>query len=128
MREGKAIWYAKRIVEQNATTSRYEKPIKIYARFNYFSVMPASSRGFAEVMKYGETLNKTWTAIANANYFEGEFKVGDLFYIDGVEPNKEVEATKGYGASANAVVKNVANVRNTISITLEVNQKNGHKR
>lgn len=122
MKDHKTIWYCKRVIGDNAETPSFSEPQSITTRFNYFSVMPASSRGFAEVMKYGETLNQTWTCIANANYFDGKFDIGDVFYIDGQEPNEELEQIYGYGATANAVVKNVSYVRNTISIVLEVNQ------
>lgn len=122
MKDHKTIWYCKRTSGDNAETPSFSAPISINTRFNYFSVMPASSRGFSEVMKYGETLNNTWVCIANANCFDGEFSVGDLFYIDGHSPNIELEQKYGFGASANAVVENVAYVRNTISVTLIVNQ------
>lgn len=122
MREHTVIWYAKRTSDENAEVQKYTAPQSISTRFNYFTVMPASSRGFSEVMKYGETLSQTWTAIANANYFDGEFKNGDVFYIDGCVPDTKMEKKYGYGSTANAVVDNVAVVRNTISITLVVNQ------
>lgn len=122
MKDHKTIWYASRTSEDNAEVQTYSEPKSITTRFNYFSIMPASSRGFGEIMKYGETLNQTWTAIANANYFTDMFKLGDVFYIDGHHPNTELEELYGFGSTANAVVKNVSYVRNTIGITLEVNQ------
>lgn len=122
MKDHKTIWYCKRTSGENAEIASFSEPKSITTRFNYFSVMPASSRGFSEVMKYGETLNNTWTCIANANFFDDEFSAGDVFYIDGHSPNAYLEEIYGFGATANAVVENVAYVRNTISITLVVNQ------
>ena len=122
MREHETIWYASRTSDDNATVPTYAKPQQIVLQFNYFTVVPAISRGYMEVMKYGETLTKTWTAIANANHFYGMFKEGDVFYVDGATPNQTLEEMYGYGCSANAVAKSVLPVRNTISITLEVNQ------
>lgn len=123
MKIGAELWYAKRINQDNATIQRYYEPEKLVTRNNYLTVMPASTRGLAEVMKYGETLNNTWTAIANANFFDGKFDVGDVFYLDGHTPNIELENRYGYGCTANAVVKNVSYGQRVIHLTLVVNQK-----
>lgn len=122
MRFGSTVWYAKRISGENATTDTFSQPKPIVLRPNYFSVMPATSRGYTEVMKYGEAMFNTWTAIANTNFFEGEIEAGDVFYIDGHSPDLVLEEQYGYGSTANAVAKNVAHVNKTIGITLEVNQ------
>ena len=122
MRVGESIWHSARINEANAEISEYAKPAEIRTRFNYFTVMPATSRGFMEVMKYGEDVDSTWTAIANDRAFHGKIKVGDLFWLDGEKPIPELEAEYGNGATATAVVKSVAYVNLTIAITLTRNK------
>ena len=122
MRVGDKVWFASRINESNAEVSTFAKPEEINTRFNYFTVMPAASRGYMEVMKYGEDVDSTWTAIANASAFNGKIKVGDLFWLDGEKPDKDIESVEGYGATATAVVKSVAYVNFTISITLTRNK------
>lgn len=123
MRVGQTIWHSSRINEANAEISEYEKPTEIRTRFNYFTVMPATSRGFMEVMKYGEDVDSTWTAIANDRAFHGKIKEGDLFWLDGEKPIPELEAEYGNGATATAVVKSVAYVNLTIAITLTRNKE-----
>lgn len=126
MRVGDKVWYANRINEPNAEISEYSQPNEIVTRFNYFTVMQAVTRGYFEVLKYGETAENTWTVIANAKYFDGKIKKGDVMWVDGESPfdekNAELEAEYGNGCTANAVVKNVAPVNYTIAITLERNQ------
>lgn len=123
MRIGDKVWHAKRIQDNNVEISSYNEPIEITTRCNYLTVMQASSRGYMEVVKYGEKLNNTWTVIANAKYFDGEFNIGDVMWVDGESPIDEIEQEYGYGASATAIVKSVVPVNKTISITLERNQK-----
>ena len=122
MKLGGVIWHSSRINEENAEVAEFAKPEAIRTRANYFSVMPATSRGFLEVMQYGEDLDSTWTAIANDRLFHGKIKEGDLFWLDGEKPIPELEAEYGNGATATAVVKNVAYVNATISITLTRNK------
>ena len=122
MRVGESIWHSARINEANAKISDFAEPTEISTRFNYFTVMPATSRGFMEVMKYGEDIDSTWTAIANDRAFHGKIKVGDLFWLDGEKPIPELEAEYGNGATATAVVKSVSYVNLTISITLTRNK------
>lgn len=122
MRVGETVWHSSRIDTANAEISEYAKPTKIRTHFNYFSVMPVSSRGYMEVMKYGEDIDNTWTAIANDRVFHGKIKEGDLFWIDGDKPIPELEAEYGNGATATAVVKSVSYVNFTIAITLTRNK------
>lgn len=122
MRVGDNVWHSSRINESNAEILEYNKPTKIKTRFAYFTVMPATSRGFLEVMKYGEDVDSTWTAIANARAFQGKIKVGDLFWLDGEKPIPELEAEYGNGATATAVVKSVSYVNLSIAITLTRNK------
>ena len=123
MKLGGVIWHSSRINEENAEVAEFAKPEAIRTRANYFSVMPATSRGFLEVMQYGEDLDSTWTAIANDRIFHGKVKEGDLFWLDGETPNADLEAEYGNGATATAVVKSVAYVNTTISITLTRNKE-----
>ena len=122
MRVGERIWHSARINEANAEIAEFSEPTEIRTRFNYFTVMPATSRGFMEVMKYGEDIDSTWTAIANDRAFHGKIKEGDLFWLDGEKPIPELEAEYGNGATATAVVKSVAYVNLTIAITLTRNK------
>ena len=124
MRFGKSVWYANRINDYNAEIAEYETPIEIITRPNYFTIMQATTRGYFEVEKYGEMAQNTWTAIANAMAFDGKIKKGAVMWVDGESPiNNPIEEKYGNGYSANAVVKNVAEVNHTISITLERNQE-----
>ena len=122
MRVGEKVWYATRLDIKNAEIATFDNPQEIITRFNYFTVMPAVNRGFLEILKYGEDLDSTWTAIANAMAFQGKIKVGDLFWLDGEKPIPALETEYGNGATATAVVKNVSYVNNTISITLTRNK------
>ncbi len=123
MRVGQKIWHASRINEDNAEIADFAEPTEIRTNFNYFSVMPATSRGYMEVMKYGEDIDSTWTAIANDRAFHGKIKEGDLFWLDGEKPIPELEEEYGIGSTANAVVKSVSYVNLTISITLTRNKE-----
>jgi hypothetical protein len=122
MRVGQSVWLARRKEIPNAEVAEYEKPIEIKTGFNYLTIMPASSRGGLEVMKHGETLYDTWTGIANAFYFEGKIKEGDLLYIDGHKPNTKLESEYGYGATANAVVKSALTVNISMNLVISRNQ------
>lgn len=123
MRIGASVYHASRIERPNSVTNEYEAPNKIVTRCNYFTVMPASSRGGLEMLKFGEALFNTWTVTANSWYFSGKIKEGDVMWVDGHAPVAEIEETYGYGSSANAVVKSCLEVNNTISIVLVSNQE-----
>ena len=122
MRVGEKIWHSARINEANAEIAEYATPTEIRTQFNYFTVMPATSRGFMEIMKYGEDVDSTWTAIANDRAFHGKIKVGDLFWLDGEKPPETVTDEFGYAQSATAIVKSVSYVNFTIAITLTRNK------
>lgn len=123
MKIGKSIWHASRLNDFNAEIAEYDKPKEIKTRFNYLTVMPAVSRGFMEVIKSGETLYDTWTVTANGSYFDGMFKVGDLVWVDGHSPVSEIENKYGNGATANAIIKSVLTVNQSINIILNRNQE-----
>lgn len=122
MRIGKSVWHAKRTSERNAKIAKYSQPCEIVTRPNYLTVTQATNRGYLEVLKYGENAQNTWTMIANGSFFEDYFNAGDVMWVDGARPNSTIEERYGYGASANAVIKNVAEGNLSISITLERNQ------
>ena len=120
---GQSVWHSSRISGNNAEIDTFDKPKEIRTRFNYFTVMPATSRGFMAVMSYGEDIDNTWTAIAKTSEFNGKIKEGDLFWLDGAKPIPELEEKYGHGATANAVVKSVACVNISIAITLTRNKE-----
>lgn len=122
MRVGESVWHSSRIDEENAEISEYEEPTEIRTRFAYFTVMPATSRGYMAVMQYGEDIERTWTAIAIDRSFHGKIKEGDLFWLDGEKPIPELEEQYGIGSTANAVVKSVSYVNRSIAITLTRNK------
>lgn len=122
MKFGRSVWYANRINDFNAEIAEYETPIEVITRPNFFTVMQATTRGYMEVQKYGEMAQNTWTVIANSNAFYGKIRKGAVMWVDGETPDNAVEEKYGSGASANATVKNVAEVNTTIAITLERNQ------
>lgn len=123
MRFGKQVYHSKRIEDKNAKMPSFERPVEYVTRPNYLSVMPAVGRGFMEVVKYGEDLVNTWTVIANSMVFDGVFKEGDLVWVDGEKPIESIEEEYGFGSSANAIVRNVAEINTTISITLTRNKE-----
>lgn len=122
MKFGRSVWHASRVSDFNDEIPQFKKPTEIITRPNYFSVMQSSTRGYLEILKYGETAQNHWTIIANGNAFYGKIKEGDVMWVEGEHPIKKVEETYGNGASANAIVKNVTEANQTISITLERNQ------
>lgn len=122
MRVGQSIWHSARISGNNAEIDIFNTPKEIRTSFNYFTVMPATSRGYMAVMSYGEDIDNTWTAIANDRAFHGKIKEGDKFWLDGESPITELEQQYGNGATATAVVKSVAYVNLTIAITLTRNK------
>lgn len=122
MRIGESIWHSKRIENDNAEIAEYEKPVEIVTRANYITCMPMVARGGMQVLQYGENVTNYWSVVANARYFNGKIKEGDLMWVDGEKPIENVEEKYGYGTSANAVVTSVLTVNNTINITLKTNQ------
>lgn len=74
-------------------------------------------------MKFGERIYDTWTAYANALFFGGKIKEGDVMWVDGHSPVEEIEKEYGYGSSANAVCTSAVTTNTTISIILVSNQE-----
>jgi hypothetical protein len=122
MRIGKSVWHARRINDTNAEIAEYEKPVEIITRPNYLTIMPASSRGYLEMLQSGEMLQNTWIGTANGRVFDGAIKAGDVMWLDGESPIENIEETYGYGASATAEVKSVSEVNLSLYIRLERKQ------
>ena len=110
MEIGKSVWLASRLNEINAEIPEYEKPVEIVTRVNYFTVMPAVSRGFMEVLKSGETLYNTWTATANGRYFNNKIKVGDLIWLDGEIPIESIENESSYSMQLHYISRPHCNI------------------
>lgn len=125
MRVGDKVWHASRKEIPNATKATFDDPIEIRTRYNYLTIMAA--RGYVQVMKYGEDIDNTWIGIASMRAFGDKVKEGDLFWVDGAYPIEELETKYGNGASANAIVKSVAQGNHCLEITLQRN-KNQKKR
>ena len=123
MKIGASVYHASRIEKPNSVTNEYDAPTEIVTRCNFFTVMPASSRGGLEMLKFGEALFNTWTATANARFFGGKIKEGDVMWVDGHAPVAEIEETYGYGSSANAEVQSCLEVNQTLNIVLVSNQE-----
>jgi hypothetical protein len=123
VRIGEKIWHSKRKDIKNAEIAEFEKPVGYVTRANYLTCMPMTARGGIQMLQYGETAENYWTIIANARYFNGVFNEGDKMWVDGHKPIESIEEEYGYGASANAIVKNVAQVNLSLSILIERNQE-----
>lgn len=123
MRVGKSVWLARRKNAINESVAEYEKPIEIVTRYNYFTVMPASSGNYLQIIKSGENLYNSWVAIANARIFEGIIRAGDLMWLDGEKPITNIEEEYGYGSSATAEVKSAVENNFYMNITLERRQE-----
>lgn len=117
MRNGASVWHSVRQTNVNAEITTYNEPKRYTLAFRYLTIQPAS--GYMSLMEFGEKISKTWTGIANSNIFSGVFKEGDRMYVDGAEPNAEFETEKGYGSTANAVIKSVLEQNQGIRLVIE---------
>jgi hypothetical protein len=123
MRVGESVWLARRKNAINESVAEYEKPIEIVTRYNYFTVMPASSDNKLKMIKSGENLYNSWVAVANARIFEGIIRAGDLMWLDGEKPITNIEEEYGNGSSATAEVKSAGENNFYMNITLERRQE-----
>lgn len=123
MRIGEIIYHSRRISEDNAVIEEYASPVEYRTALNYITVMSAATKGYVQILKYGETATDKWEVQCNGNIFAGVFKKGDLMWVDGQYPIAEIENEYGNGASANAIVKNVAYVNRGIQLLLEKNTR-----
>lgn len=126
MKVGDSVWFAKRISGANAGVAKYAEPIELKTRFNYLTIQPAVAKGYIAILQFGERSSDTWNGVAMARYFKDFFNKGDVMWVDGESPyseeNAKLEEKYGHGVTANAVIKNVAPVNISISLTLERNQ------
>ena len=123
MRVGQSVWIARRKDLPNAEIAEYDQPIEHITRFNYLTIMPASSRGFLERTQHGEEVFNRWTGVANGNAFNDKIAEGDVMWVDGAKPDKALEDKYGYGCTANAIVISALPVNHTISLVLETNRE-----
>ena len=123
MNFGENIWYAKRINDYDAEQAEFGKPIQITTRPNYLTVMPAETGGYLQILKHGDTIFETWIVCINERILPNLLGIGDLLWVDGAKPNKDIETLYGNGASANAVVDSMSKGRLTTTVTLKRNQK-----
>ena len=122
MKQGEKIHYSNRILETNSLIEKFEKPISITLKYNYFTCMKAS--GYTELVQYGDRMSSVWICYANSNWFKGKIKEGDIFWVEGKKPPKveELDELFGYKESANAIVVDVLETDHSIKITLERNE------
>lgn len=126
MKVGESVWFAKRISKENAEIAVYAEPVEIKTKFHYLTIQPVVSNGYIQILAQGETETDKWNGVAMARHFKDFFHKGDVMWVDGESPyseqNAKLEKEYGYGATANAVIKNAVPVNITISLTLERNQ------
>ena len=122
MRVGEKIYHAKRISDDNAEINEYAKPTEITTKFNHLTCVSSVTRGYIEVLQYGERVTDYWTIVAKTSHFKGKFAKGDVMWVDGEKPIENIEEMYGYGASANAVIKSIGYGNLYMTISLEVNQ------
>lgn len=122
MKVGEKIYHAKRISDENAEINEYAKPTELTTKFNYLTCVSSVTRGYIEVLQYGERVTDFWTIIAKTSNFKNKFAKGDVMWVDGEKPIENIEEMYGYGASANAVIKSIGYGNLYMTISLEVNQ------
>ena len=121
MRIGDNIWYCHRIDKQNAEIEEFEEPIKDTLRMpsviSPIGITVQPKNGFTDRLAEGETTQSTQRVILQPySYWNGKFKIGDLFYIDGVKPSADEDY---YGQNANYMVENVALQNLAIELSLK---------
>ena len=115
MKLGSYIFHCKRTVVDDVVS--YSDPIRYKLRFNFLTIMPATvalnnMSGFYTTEEYGEHTALGWNGIANAEIFRGQFKPGDVLFLEGALPsNKE----KG----ANAIITSVRDQNRVIYLTIK---------
>lgn len=121
MRNGEKIWYCLRTSNNNAEVDTYNEPVEETLRFpNVFdptSIVVQPKNGFTDRLPYGETTNKDQRIILTPySYWDGKFKEGDLFYLDGAKPMEDDEFN---GQSANYFVDSVARQNEAIELSVK---------
>lgn len=118
MKNGSFVWLSNREKVPNALVEQFGTPIKIRLQNNYFTCQPAGAGGYMQILQYGENITNVWNCIANANCFLGKIKQGDLMWVEGDKPTKDVPPINS--ATARVVSVNISD--KSIFITLERNQ------
>lgn len=121
MRNGEKIWHCKRLSEENAEVSVWDKPhehiLRMPSAFSPIGITVQPKNGFTDRFQYGETTNSDQRVILTPYvYWQGKFQVGDLFYVDGQKPTAEEEY---YGQNANYQVEFVALQNEAIELSLK---------
>lgn len=113
MRNGKKVWYCKRISADNADVVEFAQPVEFTLKPHFLTVQP--SNGYSEVVEFGKDVGKTWTAIGQPyKYWFDLVHEDDRFYVDGAKPTLEyddngelIEPDDGWGMDANARIYSV---------------------
>lgn len=121
MRNGDNIWYCHRVTKENAEIEEFDAPIKDTLRMpnivSSIGITVQPKNGFTDRLAEGETTQSTQRVILQPyTYWDGKFKIGDLFYIDGAEPSANEDY---YGQNANYMVENVAKQNLAIELSLK---------
>lgn len=117
MRFGEKTYYCKKLDEPDGL-QEYGEAVEITLKPHVFSLQPATSSGFTAVQEFGTRVNLYQICYAQPyTAWENTFKEGDVFYVDGVVPDAEVESTNG--ENANYVVDLVAKQNEAIRIVLK---------
>lgn len=114
MRFGAVIYWCKRLKEPT-DLQEFEAPEAITLRPQHFSVQPAS--GYSSIQEFGVNISQYQRVICQPyQLWENKFSIGDVFYIDGVEPSEDEQY---YGERANYVVDAIAYQNVGIRLTLK---------
>lgn len=121
MRNGEKIWFCERIYSENEETPIYKAPEEFIlcfpSTFNPIGITVQPSSGFTNYFEYGETTSSDQKIILQPYLFwNGKFKRGDLFYLDGEVPS---ESEICYGENANYYVDFVAKQNESIVLSLK---------
>lgn len=121
MRNGEKIWYCSRISDENAEVEIFAEAVELTLQFpRVFSPMGITvqpKNGFTDRMSYGETTSSDQRIMLTPyTLWDGKFKVGDVFYLDGQKPN---ETEEYYGQDANYQVDFVARQNEAIEVSVK---------
>ena len=121
MREGEKIWYCIRTSGDNAEVETYAEPIEETVRmprvFSPIGISVQPKNGFTDRLKQGETIIKDQRILLTPyQFWDGKFKEGDIFYLDGQRPNANEEY---FGQDANYYVENVGRQNEAIELSVK---------
>lgn len=91
--------------------------VNYYSRpkFYEFNIQPAN--GSTDIALYGEKISKMYKTNISLYEYNKKFKEGDVAYLEGARPEKEVEGT--YGSKANYKIVSVRPQNTVILIYFE---------